>query len=83
MLHMFAVSPVGGGSVYYKQASADDVRLAPGPGAPFLQVEGRPAITSPTSSKQNVNHDTDLVVLAVDEETSHYIFGVLDLGEAP
>ena len=80
-LYMFAVSPAGGGAVYYKKASADDVALAPGQGAPFLQVEGRPAITSPTSSKQNVNGETDLVVLAADEATSHYVFGVLDVDE--
>ena len=79
VLHMFAA---GGGSVYYKQTPADNVRLVPGPGAPFLQVEGRPAINSPTSSKQNLNRATDLVVLAADEETSHYVFGVLDLGQA-
>ena len=83
VLYMFAVSPVGGGSVTYKQTSADDIRLAPGPGAPFLQVDSRPAITLPTSSKQNVNRDTDLVVLAADEGTSHYVFGVLELDEAP
>ena len=83
VLYMFAVSPIGGGSVTYKQTSADDIRLAPGPGAPFLQVNNRPAITLPTSSKQNVNRDTDLVVIAADEGTSHYVFGVLELGEAP
>jgi hypothetical protein len=82
-LIVLAVSPFGSGSVYYKRASADDVEFAPGRGAPFLHVPERPSITDPTSTKQNLDASTDLVVLAADRETSHYLHGVLALGATP
>lgn len=80
-LYIFAVSPFGSGSVYYKRTSADEIVLPPGKGAPFLQLPDRPEITSPTSTKQNLNADSGVVVLAADEETASYVHGALTLDE--
>lgn len=80
-LYMFAVSPFGAGSVYYKRTPADEIVIAQGRGAPFLRLPERPQITSPTSTKQNLSYDTGLVLLAADEETNHYLHGRLSFAE--
>jgi hypothetical protein len=82
-LYIFAVSPFGSGSVYYKRTSADEIDLRPGKGAPFLQVAEHPEITSPTSTKQNLDAASGLVVLAADEATSSYVHGAMTLDEQP
>jgi hypothetical protein len=76
-LYVFAVSPFGGGSVFYKRTSVDDVVFAHGTGAPFIQVPDLPQITSPTSTKQNVNSASGLVVMAADQATHRYVHGEL------
>lgn len=80
-LYLFAVSPFGAGSVYYKRTSADAIEFAEGKGAPFLDVPARPAVTDPTSTKQNLDGSVPLVVVAADESTNVYLHGVLPLGE--
>ncbi|MDQ4036178.1 MAG: hypothetical protein M3153_09620 [Chloroflexota bacterium] len=79
ILHLFAISPFGSGSLFYKTTSADDIRLEPGRGAPFLDLPDHPEITNPTSTKQNVNGMSGLVVLASDLESEHYVTGALPL----
>ena len=76
-LHIFVVAPFGKGSVYYKSTSADDIQLAPGQGAPFLDLPDHGEITNPTSTKQNLTPQSGLIVLASDEETSQYVMGAL------
>jgi len=80
-LYIFAVSPFGSGSVYYKRTSADEILLPVGLGAPFLQLPDQPEITSPTSTKQNLTASSGVMVLSSDEETDRYVYGVLPLGE--
>lgn len=82
-LYIFAVSPFGSGSVYYKRTSADEIDLRPGKGAPLLQVSEHPEITSPTSTKQNLDAASGLVVLAADEATTSYVHGAVTLDEQP
>lgn len=82
-LYIFAVSPFGGGTVYYKRTSADEIILTHGKGAPFLQLPDRPEITSPTSTKQNVDSASGLLVLAADDDTNHYVHGALPLEPSP
>jgi len=82
-LYLFAVSPFGNGSVYYKRTSADMIDFRPGKGIPFLQMSDRPDITSPTSTKQNLNAASGMVVMAADLDTEHYIHGVLSLAGHP
>ncbi|MEO6578497.1 MAG: hypothetical protein ABIO99_06320 [Candidatus Limnocylindria bacterium] len=76
-LYIFAVSPFGGGSVYFKRTSADEIALPPGKGAPMLSLPQQPGITSPTSTKQAVTEESGIVVLASDQETGRYVFGRL------
>jgi len=82
-LYVFAVSPFGSGSVYYKRASADLIDFRPGKGIPFLQMSDRPDITSPTSTKQNLNAASGMVVMAADLDSEHYVHGVLPLPGQP
>lgn len=78
-LYIFAVSPFGGGSVYYKRTPADTIDLPRGKGIPFLQMADQPDITSPTSTKQNLTAASGIVVIAADLETERYVHGVLSL----
>lgn len=78
-LYVFAVT--GSGSVFYKRSAADEVFWSPGRGAPFIVSEEHQSVTSPTSTKQNVNAESGIVVLATDEETSRYLHGTMSLDD--
>ena len=54
----------------------------PGPGTVFLRTATDPSINNATSTKQNLDGRTDLVVLASDQDTRFYLHNVLDL-ESP
>lgn len=78
-LHVFAISPFGGGSVYSKMTSADDIEFAPGKGEPVVHMPDRPLITGITSTKQNLGIATGMLILAADGETNHYVHALLSL----
>jgi hypothetical protein len=46
---------------------------------PFIRSATDLDINDPTSTKQNLNGTTDLVVLASDENTTHYFHNYLAL----
>jgi len=81
-LYIFAVSPFGEGSVYYKRTSADAIDLRPGKGSLFLRTAD-PEITIPTSTKQNLTAASGIVVIATDLETERYVSGTLPLPARP
>jgi hypothetical protein len=78
-LYMFATAPVGGGTIYYKQASLDNISFADGKGTPFIQSSTDTTINNATSTKQNVNSTSGLVVLASDINSKYYLHNTLNL----
>jgi hypothetical protein len=82
-LYVFASSPCcTGGNIYYKKTSMDSVSFAPGLGTPFIVSSTNTHVNNPTSTKQNVNHTTGLLVLAGDDVTDNYLFNQLALRDS-
>jgi hypothetical protein len=80
-IHMFA-SREGGGAVYYKSSDINSISFPSGQGTPFIQSATDTAINNATSTKQNLNSTTGLVVLASDRNTRNYLHNYLSLGSA-
>lgn len=70
-------------AIYYKKAPIDNIRFPSGVGEPFIQSANDLAINNPTSTKQNLNSTTNLVVLASDETTNDYFHNYLVLNPPP
>lgn len=71
-------------AIYYKQSSLDNISFpssatAPNIGTPFIQDTVYKNINDPTSTKQNVNSTTGLVVLASDASKRTYLHNCLSL----
>jgi hypothetical protein len=82
-LYLFAVLPEVGGSIYYKATSLDNISFAPGQGTLLLKSSGDADISNPTSTKQNLNSATGLVVLASANMNGHYWHNYLSLDGPP
>jgi Bacterial Ig-like domain len=78
-LYMFATSSVNGGTIYYKQAGLDNISFAAGKGTPFIESSADTAVNNATSTKQNVNSASGLVVLASDHNSKYYLHNTLNL----
>ena len=79
-LYVFASQPCcGGAKVYYKRTSLSQIAFSDGLGTLFMQDSSGPKVNNPTSTKQEVNGDTDLVVIAGVDDTDHYWYNELDL----
>ena len=78
---MFAVAPEEGGTIYYKKSSLDNVSFAPGAGTPIISSSVDTDINDPTSTKQNVNSQTGLVVLASSRQNARYWHAYVDLAK--
>jgi hypothetical protein len=76
---MFAVAPEEGGTVYYKKAPLDNISFPPGAGTPIISSSTDKDINDPTSTKQNVNGQTGLVVLAASRSNARYWHAYIDL----
>jgi hypothetical protein len=81
-LYLFTVEPEVGGSIYYKATSLDNISFAPGEGTLFIKSGGDTDISNPTSTKQNLNSTTGLVVLASANANGHYWHNYLSLDGA-
>jgi hypothetical protein len=66
-------------AIHYKKSLADAIRFPTGAGVPFIRSATDLDINDPTSTKQNLNSTTGLVVLASDEVTNSYFHNFLDL----
>lgn len=81
-VYMFAAQPCcSGGVIYYKKTDLDDPQFEPGVGTPFIASSEHPKINNPTSTKQNVNSTTGLLVLAGDDSTKTYLHNDITLGD--
>lgn len=79
-LFVVATSPFGGGEIYYKRTSLDNVAFTPGFGIPLIQSDIDRFVNDATSTKQAVTRQSGLVVVAFDSTTGRYLHGTIDLG---
>jgi hypothetical protein len=82
-LFLFAVAPETGGAIYYKDTSLDAPSFQPGKGTPFIEGAEDTDISNPTTTKQPVNSETGLVVLASANTNAWYWHGFIDLASLP
>jgi hypothetical protein len=79
-LYMFATAPCcNGGAIYYKKTALSNISFPEGPGSPFIQSATDTQINNATSTKQNVNGATGLLVQASDDTSQFYVHNFLDL----
>ena len=77
-MYAFGSAPCcSGGAVYMKSSSYDTPSFAPGLGTPFIQSSTDVNINNPTTTKQEVNSSTGLLVEASDDTTDFYLHGWL------
>src|SRR5215217_2659858 len=81
-LYMFAIAPETSGVIYYKKTSLSNISFSEGLGTPFIQSTTDTHINNATSTKQNVNSATGLLVLASDDTSKYYWHNFMDLGDA-
>jgi PKD domain len=80
VLHTFYTAPgppgfdcnSSGGAIYKKTSPLNSVSFAPGRGTPVIVDVDSPEMHNVSSTKQNVNAATGIVVLAVNKLTDHY-----------
>ena len=65
--------------IYYKMADMDNIQFQSGIGTAFINLSSDPDANNPTSTKQNVNSTTGLVVLASDKQSKNYLHNFMDL----
>ena len=69
-------------AIYYKKTNLDAISFDPKDlGVPFIKSATDLLINNPTSTKQNLNSSTGLVVLASDEESCRYFHNDLALAK--
>ena len=78
-LYMFATAPCcDGGAIYYKKTALSNISFPEGVGTPFIQSATDTHINNATSTKQNVNSTTGLMVLASDDTSRNYLHNVIN-----
>ena len=80
-LYMFATATVNGGTIYYKKSPLDNISFPTGKGTPFIQSTTDKRINNATSTKQNINSMTGLLVQASDDTSKNYLHNFMDLGD--
>ena len=80
-LYMFATASTNGGTIYYKKSPLDNISFPTGKGTPFIQSTTDTRINNATSTKQNVNSMTGLLVQASDDTSKNYLHNFMDLGD--
>jgi RTX calcium-binding nonapeptide repeat (4 copies) len=79
-LYMFASAPCcDGGEIYYKKTALSNISFPEGVGTPFIQNATDTHINNATSTKQNVNSATGMLVLASDDTSKFYVHNFIDL----
>src|SRR5574341_1018493 len=78
-IYMFATVPEGGGAIYYKSTDLNSISFPLGLGDPFIQSATDTTINNASSTKQNLNSATGLVVIASDSGTHYYLHNYIDL----
>jgi hypothetical protein len=79
LLYMFASSPTcSGGKVYYKRTDLDDISFEAGRGTLFIQGPKGKNVGDATSTKQNLDEASELLVVASDKNRGYY-YNLIDL----
>ncbi|HET9085729.1 MAG TPA: hypothetical protein VFN41_15130 [Candidatus Limnocylindrales bacterium] len=78
-----ATSPGGGGVIYYKRASLDQIEFDTGLGVPLIASTQQTTVDNVTSTKGPLTPESGLLVLAHDRTSGMYLHGVVPLGGAP
>ncbi len=81
-VYVIASAPFGGGSIYYKRSSLDDVSFETGQGSLLISNAEDPKISNASSTKQSLTFESGLLVIASDNTTARYLHGVLKTGES-
>jgi hypothetical protein len=68
--------------VYYKTSDLDAIAFPSGIGTPFITSTAVGGINNPTSTKQNIDAASGLVVLASSAETATYWHNTLSFGSS-
>jgi Ca2+-binding RTX toxin-like protein len=66
------VFEVGGGVVYMKSSRLGAIAFSGSAGTPVIRDQSSAAVTNPTSTKQNLNGTTQLIVMASNNSTKRY-----------
>jgi hypothetical protein len=66
------VFEVGGGVIYMKSSRRGAIAFSGGAGTPVIRDQSSLAVTNPTSTKQNLNGTTQLIVMASNNTTKRY-----------
>ncbi len=72
LVHMLAAAPEAGGTIYQKTAPINAISFPTGLGTPFIRDAANLNLNNVTSTKQNLNSTTGLVVLATNDSTGFY-----------
>src|SRR5207253_1879749 len=91
VLHTFYTAPgppsyacnSSGGATYEKTSPLNSVSFAPGSGTPVIVDADSPFVHNASSTKQNVNSTTGIVVLAINGDTGYYWHHYEALGPPP
>ena len=79
-LYMFATSSCcNGGAILYKKTNLNNISFSDGPGDPFIQGSTDVNINDATSTKQNVNSATGLMVMASSGVSGYYWHNAINL----
>jgi len=72
-LHVFVSAPCcSGGTIYEKTSSLDDINFGPGVGTPVIKSPSN-RLNNPSSTKQNVNGQSGLLIIASDDRDDRYM----------
>ena len=91
VLHTFYTAPgppsyacnSSGGAIYEKTSPLNSVSFSPGRGTPVIVDADSPFVHNASSTKQNVNSTTGIVVLAINGDTGYYWHHYEALGPPP
>ncbi|MFQ5857927.1 MAG: hypothetical protein ACE5LU_20165 [Anaerolineae bacterium] len=72
----------GDAGIYYKATDLDNIEFPVGIGVPFIKSTTDTNVNDPTSTKQNLNSATGLVVLASDKLTHYYLHNYMSLSSS-
>lgn len=75
-VYMFATA---NGAIYYKTTDINNIQFPLGVGTPFIQSTTDTNVNNATSTKQNVDTATGLLVIAGDSGTKYYLHNYLAL----
>jgi len=79
-LYVFMTAPCcSGGSIYYKSSSLDQIDFPDGDGTIFMRRGRSGLLNNPTSTHQNLDGSTGLLVLAADDKSNLYMHNTLSL----